>query len=492
MTDQQQLRAIEEIVARSAEDLRRRHAEVIKDRAEGLAQTVVASLQWFREQQHDDFQAVQAGVEELGWVIESLDRAVRQGFLRLEYYARLVHGELTQIRAALEGPLATQAKELRERAEYAAAQGWIDEALRDFLAAEKKNYQDFTVLLNVGNIYLEKEEYAKALGYFEKTTTYARPRSAGAAATALRNAACVRDLQGDLQGAYTTISEARKLDAEDVKIAYLHAKHAARTGHAEEALESLRFLLRKTPETGVVAIKESDFASLWQRILVLVEELRRETDARVDGLLASISEVGRYLRELGGEAADDAVRAIKVGFDGVRERLGRQGYMDSVNAEREAKKILAESWAAVACACEPLLESLKEEESRLATGAEQARNHAAAAMTKYVGRGWGVYIVVFWCVFMLVNVVGVFAVSGATGFVVLVMLSASVAFVLSVVAGTSATRRARLKERARFLEEAERLEEKGAHVKRQVSNLQSLKEMALTQANRSDERGPKS
>lgn len=144
----------------------------------------------------------------------------------------------------------------------------------------------------------------------------------------------------------------------------------------------------------------------------------------------------------------------------------------------------AESWAAVACACERLLESLEEEGSRLATSAEQARSHAAAAMTKYVGRGWGVYIVVFWCVFMLVNVVGVFAVSGATGFVVLVMLSASVAFVLSVVAGRLATRRARLKERARHLEETERLDAEGAKVKRRIDEIQSLKETALARIRR--------
>ena len=416
----------------------------------------------------------------MGWAIESVDRAVRQGFLRLEYYARLVHGELAQIRAVLEGPLATQANELRQRAEYAAAQGWNDEALRDFLAAEERNYQDFTVLLNIGNIYTEKEEYGRALEYLEKAARYARPRSPHVAATALRNAACVRDLQGDPQGAYTAISEARKLDAGDGKIAYLHAKYSVRTSHAEEALESLRFLLRKTPETGLVVIKESDFASLRQRIMVLIEELRRETDARVDRLLALIAEVERYLRELGGEDADDAVRAIKVGLDGVRERLGCQAFMDSVNAEREAKKILAESWAAVARACDEVLKGLKEVRDRLTANARQGRGRATAAMTKYVGRGWAVYVAVFWCVFLLVSIAGVIAVSDATGFVVLVMVSATTAFVLAVGAGRLATRWARLKERDRHVEETERVDMEGAKVKRRIDEIQSLKEKALS------------
>jgi hypothetical protein len=55
---------------------------------------------------------------------------------------------------ALQAPLNTAAKELRQRAEYAYRNGRHEEALKDFSESEKTNYQDFSVHRSLGNIFL--------------------------------------------------------------------------------------------------------------------------------------------------------------------------------------------------------------------------------------------------------------------------------------------------------------------------------------------------
>ncbi|ETR65420.1 MAG: hypothetical protein OMM_06049 [Candidatus Magnetoglobus multicellularis str. Araruama] len=104
--------------------------------------------------------AFEFGISEVVWQIEQ-NREVLKNILEV-----------------LLAPLDTQAKELRKRAEEAYSNGWIDEALDDFLKSENKNKYDFSVLISIGIIYLfRKKDKSKALEYFEKAIKYSKPKS---------------------------------------------------------------------------------------------------------------------------------------------------------------------------------------------------------------------------------------------------------------------------------------------------------------------------
>jgi tetratricopeptide (TPR) repeat protein len=152
---------------------------------------------------------------------------------------------LTGILKVLQAPLDTQAKELRRRAERAYTNGWIDDALEDFLESEKKNRYDFTVHLSLGNIYLfHKRDPKKALEYYGKAAKYAEPYSPYHAALALLHIGLIRYLQGDFQKAYEATSKALKISPTFFEAHYQHAQYCAILGKHDEAIKHLKIAIR--------------------------------------------------------------------------------------------------------------------------------------------------------------------------------------------------------------------------------------------------------
>src|SRR5205085_5844499 len=102
-----------------------------------------------------------------------------------------------------------EARAFRTRAERAYLNGWHEEALRDFLSAEKRNYPDYVVLRSIANIYLyHLINLPQALHYFRKAAKYARPSDARQAAEAHYFAAVVCVVQQQTVEALTQLQEA--------------------------------------------------------------------------------------------------------------------------------------------------------------------------------------------------------------------------------------------------------------------------------------------
>jgi len=209
--------------------------------------------------------------------LEALGAAFEWGIAEVVYHLELQREELKRIVEILEAPLETQAKELRRRAEFAHGNDWIDEALADFLEAEKKNYTDFTIHQSLGNIYLRKNHLNKAQEYYEKAAKYAHPHSSYYAAYALWHLGRVRCLQGNNSAAYEATKEATRLQPGLVQALYEHARHCALLMKEEESMSNLREAVEIDRNYSLKALTDEGFLQTQEALRALLESLSQET-----------------------------------------------------------------------------------------------------------------------------------------------------------------------------------------------------------------------
>jgi tetratricopeptide (TPR) repeat protein len=194
---------------------------------------------------------------------------------------------LASILKTLQAPLDTQAKELRHRAEDAYQNGWYEEALKDFLESEHKNYQDFAVHRSIGNIYLyHLIDLPKALKYFCNASKYARPRDARQAAEAEYFAGVVFSLQHDFEQALAHFGEATGLNSVFYDAFYMHAVSAGMLGDATTATRSLE-----------TAIKGDARYHERARTSPVFEKVRLQVHSLLDGLVLEAKEKANSARQ---------------------------------------------------------------------------------------------------------------------------------------------------------------------------------------------------
>ncbi len=133
-----------------------------------------------------------------------------------------------------------EARAYRIRAERAYLNGWYEEALRDYLKAEKRNYPDYAVLRSIGNIYLYHSiNLPEALNYFRKAAKYARPTDARQSAEAHYFAGLVCFIEQQPEASLAEFQEAISLEPQFFDAYYQHAGVAVLLGKTEEAIASL-------------------------------------------------------------------------------------------------------------------------------------------------------------------------------------------------------------------------------------------------------------
>ena len=217
----------------------------------------------------EGFQELQAtfdwGFTELIWQIEQ-EREVLKDILRV-----------------LQAPLDTQAKELKKRAEYAYRNGWIDDALTDFLESEKKNRYDFTIYQNLGNIYLfKKKDPDKSLEYYEKAAKYATPKSSYYTSVSLLHKGLVKYLQKDFNEAYKATLKAIELSPDFYEAHYQHAQYCASLGKYNEAIKHLKKAIVEGDKYYCVkADSEKDFDVMKEQLKLLFKELQSNAQNQV-------------------------------------------------------------------------------------------------------------------------------------------------------------------------------------------------------------------
>lgn len=167
-----------------------------------------------------------------------------------------------------------EARAFRQRAERAYLHGWYEEALRDFLAAEQRNYPDFVVLRSIAQIYLyHLVNLPRAYEYFGKAAKYARPVNQGQAAEAEFLAAMVCALQQQIPQAIAHLREAIALNPELHEAQYQLACLLALNEPSAEIIPCLAAAIKGDARYYERAKMDTAFAGLRAEVEQLLAEM---------------------------------------------------------------------------------------------------------------------------------------------------------------------------------------------------------------------------
>ncbi|MCH8290086.1 hypothetical protein IH992_03125 [Candidatus Poribacteria bacterium] len=233
-----------------------------------------------REEQTDDLDFISEGIAGLQ---SAFDIAMEKVLWKLQMRRESLNKILVELRSP---ELEDEAKTFRQRAEEAYINGWYEEALDDFLEAEKQNSRDFSVLRSIANIYLyEKLNYDKALEYYEKCAKFAEPYSKAYTAEVLMLAGWVCYLQRDDSAAITNAQNALQMNPRLTEAYYTHAKFAAASGNAQIAILSLEKAILVDAHYWTKVENDRDFDSIQSDLQSLPDCLRDKAKAEAESIL---------------------------------------------------------------------------------------------------------------------------------------------------------------------------------------------------------------
>lgn len=225
----------------------------------------------------DGIDSLSYSIDRVEQGIYGLQAAFEWGISEVVWQIEQNRQVLRNILEVLMAPLDTQAKELRRRAEDAYANGWIEDALEDFLESEKKNRYDFSVHISIGMIYLfQKKNKEKALEYFDKAIKYARPKSAYHTSFALLYKALIRYNSNLIEEAEKLTAEAVDLSPDFAEALYQNAQYNARLKNIQKSVSNLEKAIRSDRNYCLKAAHEPCFDSVRSEINHLMIKLRND------------------------------------------------------------------------------------------------------------------------------------------------------------------------------------------------------------------------
>jgi hypothetical protein len=175
-----------------------------------------------------------------------------------------------------------EARAYRSRAERAYVNGWYEEALGDFLEAEKRHYPDFAVHRSIANIYFyHLIDLPKALAYFRKAAKYAQPSDARQAAEAHYFAGIVCLLERRLDEGLEHMRGAVTLNPELYEAHYQRACLAALRGDFELALMGLESAIQGDPRYYERAKNDPVFDPMRTEVQRLLDHLMKLVQDRL-------------------------------------------------------------------------------------------------------------------------------------------------------------------------------------------------------------------
>jgi WD40 repeat protein len=215
------------------------------------------------------------------------------------------------------------ARAFRTRAERAYLNGWYEEALADFLAAEERNYPDYVVLRSIAHLYLyHLINLPKALEYFGKAAKYARPFDSQQAAEAHYFAGLVCLLQQQPEAALAQLQAAVTLLPEFAEAHYQRAGIAALLGQAEESIASLEQAINGDARYYERAKTDSMFDTIRPPIEELLARLVQPVQAQVEQVKEDAAHLQGYvIVEEEKEKLTTALRALEQPSTTYREQL---------------------------------------------------------------------------------------------------------------------------------------------------------------------------
>ncbi len=232
---------------------------------------------------NDNVAKVTLSVEKLAGGLEQLkaDFNLLLGDIvwRCEMQQETLANVLEEIRLA---EFEREARAYRRRAERAYLNGWYEEALGDFLEAEKRNYPDYAVQRSIAQIYLyHLVNLPQALEYFLKAAKYARPSDLAAAAEAHYFAGVVCALQRRLEPALDQLRQATELNPDLAEAHYQRSCAASLLGDGEQAVASLDQAIRGDARYYERAKNEAAFDSIRPQIQGLLDQLMQPVREKI-------------------------------------------------------------------------------------------------------------------------------------------------------------------------------------------------------------------
>ena len=231
--------------------------------------------------------------DELARGIERLrsDFDVAQGELvwKSEMTSEAVGKLLEEIRLA---EFEREARAYRIRAERAYVNGWYEEALADFLEAEKRNYPDYSVHRSIATLYLYHfGDLPAALSSFEKAAKYSRPSDSRQCSESHYFLGVVSALMNQNDNAISYFLEASLINPNLVDAHYQCAVIAAISRNAALTIQQLeravrgdsRYLDRAGVEPVFDAMR-SEIDELFERLIKPIEEKAEQVRKEIEAL----------------------------------------------------------------------------------------------------------------------------------------------------------------------------------------------------------------
>ncbi len=212
---------------------------------------------------------------------------------KLEMHEETLSNLLHEIRLA---EFEREARAYRSRAEKAYLNGWYEEALADFLEAEKRNYPDFGVLRSIANVCLyHLVNLTDSLEYFRKAAKYSRPSDARQSAEAHYFAGVVCAIQQQFKEGLDHLSEAIALNPELFEAHYQKACLAAMLNEAGAAVASLEIAIKGDPRYYERAKADEAFDAVRPEVQALLDRLMQPVQAKLAEVSRDASMLRRYV-----------------------------------------------------------------------------------------------------------------------------------------------------------------------------------------------------
>jgi len=233
---------------------------------------------------------------------------------KLEMHEETLSNLLHEIRLA---EFEREARAYRSRAEKAYFNGWYQEALSDFLEAEKRNYPDFGVLRSIANICLyHLINLASSLEYFRKAAKYSRPNDARQSAEAHYFAGVVCAIQQQFREGLEHFGEAIELNPTLFEAHYQKASLAALLNEPGVAVTSLELAIKGDPRYYERAKADEVFNSVRPEVQALLERLMKPVQAKLAEIGRDASMLKRYVI-----STPDKRQSLSNMFQNVEQRL---------------------------------------------------------------------------------------------------------------------------------------------------------------------------
>jgi tetratricopeptide (TPR) repeat protein len=301
-------------------------------------------------------ESIRDGLNDLSYSIEEirdgmfgLKAAFEFGISEVVWQIEQNRQVLKDILGILMAPLDTQAKELRQRAEDAYANGWYDEALEDFLESEKKNKYDFSVQISIGLIYLfHLIDRALSIEYFEKAIKYARPKSPYHASFALLHAALIKRDFNQFEEAEKLTEEAVVLTPNFAEALYQNALFNAHLKNVGKSIATLEKAINLDRNYCIKADSEEMFSPIRDEVNSLFVKLRDKIkfpflhnceimEKALNELMVFISNNSAIFKDFSKNPISLLPRVSKI-----QRLLNRNTYFDSINAQPLIESLLKE------------------------------------------------------------------------------------------------------------------------------------------------------